>query len=493
MEAAQVDSSKKDGSQEAAAVMSVDDIAGSFDTTDRDAVIKALNSNPNLYQRVLDMTPEELDQLDEKLKNKAPQPPKSDDAPADADAQPPAAPAAPEAPADEDLTVSLKASDLGTYFTKGRSAQDAIRELVKGKKSADERINYLKNEQIPTIERQARTLNEELQKLKAENEELKKKVSTPAPAPAPQAPATGAAEEDLLSEEVDFFDPETQKKIMGTVKSIRDANKALKSELEALKTNPPKPAPAPSAPAPQPAVDERVMSEFEQIRMLQKNPETEGVFTTSVDAMDVEKQNVAFMEGLARQHGIANIFQANGMIRPDVITLVDRYYDSSNPDAKAIRDKAEAANVRPPNPEDLSALNLIYAIRDLRLKYMARNPITGAVEPIPYEEAHRLARATMPDLFARKPQASETRAAERESIRKGVEHRQQFAPEPKSASSAEMADVNKMTTTEFYRLMKKPTSELSPREIETLRQILAGPGQMSEDEINAYFSNSSGG
>lgn len=487
-EAAQIDSSKvvKDGAPQAdaAAAMSVSDVAGSFKNADRATVLKALDSNPNLYQRVLTMTPEELAQLDEQLKaNKTP-------SPEPAPVQTPASGAAPavQQPTEpeKELTITLKPSDLGTYLSNGRTAQEAIVELVKGKKNADDRIQFLKNDQIPSLEKQARTLAEANAKLQTDLDQLKKS-KPPVETPAPQASADSKATDIVIpnADDFDFYDPDQQKGIFDLLKKAKTKADTLAAEIAALKTaQPAAPAPQPQ-PAPQARADDPVTSEFEQIRLLQKDPDTGGIFSTNVDVMDVEKQNVAFMEALAQKNGLPGVFDANGQIIPAAATLLNRYYDAASPEGQIIRSTAESSGIKP--PEDLPALNKIYAIRNLRLKYKAENPITGKVEPIPYPEAHRMARFMMPELFAQST-SSDPRRSEREAIARGVEHRQQFAPDPKATSSTELAQQANMSLPEFKRLMAKDMKSYTPQEVDTLRTILRTHGKMSEAEINAYFT-----
>ena len=488
MEAAN-DSSVKDGSKEAAAVMSVSDVAGSISTTDREAVVKALDSNPDLYQRVLTMSAEELAQLDEQLKAKQTVPVK-DEPHANPEAPAPDKPAAEAGQAssaskdegEEELVVKLKPKDLGTYYSKGRSPQEAILELVKGKKNADDRIKYLKDDQMPALERMARTLSEENQALKTDLAKLTAEKEASAKKAAPEEPVT----DDVTlpnPEEIDFFDPDTQKNIVDKFKKIKEDNAALKSQIETLKKVPPAQSAAPKSEAVPQARNAEVENEFNEIRLLQRNPDTEGLFSTKVDVEAVEKQNIAFMESLARANGVNSIYDASGRINQATATLLDTYY-ANTPESQALRQASDAAGIKP--PEDLPALNRIYAIRSLRQQYYKPNVITGKVEPIPYEEAHRLARSVMPDLFAQKT-PSDIRNSEREAISRGVEQRSTFAPDPKSSSSSEMSMAANMNITEFMRLMKKDTKDYTPAEIDLLRKIYKDEGKMSDDEIESLL------
>jgi len=434
---------------------------------------------PSRIERILAMDEKQLTELERQFKAKRqagmPQ------APAPAPASAPAEPGAP-VPDDTEETITLKRSELGTYATKDRTLKDSILELIKGKKSADDVIEFHKTKRIPAMEKAGQQLALENQRLKTQVDELQKKVPA-----APAAPAAGDIVVPPLpsSEDVDFFDPAAKKKYLDGVAAHTEAlEKKHLAEVEALRN--PKPAPAPTAPAAAPQEDP-VQREYNEIDMLQSNPETAGIFKTKKPVAEVEKEYVAFVDNLAKINGIKEIYDAAGRFMPAVSTLINQYFDQNSADGKTLRTVMDAVKAMP--PEDIQSLFRIYNVRKVRNTYRKPNPVTHAVEPLPYEEAFALDRKLHPELYTTSstPTPQQQANGDQDAINRGLEHRQQFAPEVPSQLAVPITAHDDVSVEEFFRLMKKPLEEFNEGEETKLRKLMKTYAQMGDDEINSYF------
>lgn len=501
-DAAQVDSTKKtEGATDAPAAKSpVKEIAEKLKnanaSTERD--IRSLIEKDPAYTRILEMSDPELAELDALLKDTQPgiggeqspaQPQPSGTPPQAPQEQAAATPGTAAAP-EEELIVKVKPSDLGTYLT-GRTTSEAILEAIKGKKNADETIKFFKDKSIPALEKTISSMLSQNQQLKSELEDLKKKQETAPQGAAPAesekpgtAPVTDKGSLEI-PDEIDFYDPESQKKILSLMKGLRDQNSALAGEIKSLKTAPP---PTPQQPT-QGGIPDEVRSEYEQIRLLQQNPEHQGVFASKSDIEQLERNYVSWVEKLARISGIAGVFDASGRFLPEASNMVMSYMDQNSAAGQQLRMVAEQSGVTP--PDDLPALGKIYTVRNIRNQYAKRDP-SGVVVPISYEEAAKIAKSMQPELFTTASPRQSIQNAEREAISRGVERRQQFAPEVPAARGAQVDDVSQMQFAEFQRLMKKPRKDYSTQEVETVRKLLKDLAQFSDTEIEDWFKQPGG-
>jgi hypothetical protein len=515
-DAAKVDSTKKEGAPDAtAAVPTVKDIAETLKSANpgSEKDVRALiEQNPQKFAPLLSMNQNELEELDALLKETQlpsgdkPAAPAPEGKPADQQPSQGAAPAAPAAGAqatpDEELTIKVKKSDLGTYLT-GRTAEEAIHELIKGKRNADETIRFFKEKSMPTLEKTANSLMATNQALKAEVEELKKKQAPAPQGAAPAAPAVGTKPDgapapaalpnvDEFLKEVDLFDPESHKKVSEYLKTLASQNSALANEINQLKTAP-APQATPAGPQPQPqaqqGLPEEARSELEQIRLLQQNPEYSGVFSSKMDIEQLDRAYASWVERLGRHLGITNIYTPEGRFRPDIISTVTAYMDPASTEGQTIRNLVEQVNDKP--PEDLHVLSRIYRIRNIRNEY-ARRDSSGAVVPISYEEAARLARSLVPEIFTNTDPVL-ARQQERDAINRGAENRQKtFAPEVPAARAAQEPDVSQIQLEEFNILMKKPRKEYNAQENELVRKVMKDLAKMSDQEIEDWFKSPGG-
>ena len=496
-DASQVESTKKvEGAPDAPATLSPKDVAEKLKTADPGSPqdVKALIEKDPVYQQILSWDDKKLDELDALLRESQPQSNAAPDdkKPTGAAATPAATPqgsAAPAAEPEKEITISLKPSDLGTYLA-NRTPQEAVLELVKGKRNADETIKFYKEQSLPTLEKTAQSMFAQNQLLKKELEGLKKQ---PAGAGGPEGTKPTEPPKIAIPEipdDVDLFDPEQQKVLVGTLKALRDQNIALSSEITQMRSTPPAPQPQ-VAPAPQAiGLPDEVKSEYNQISLMQMNPEYKEVFSTKVPIEELERQYVAWVESLAKINGLTEIYDAKGRFVPRVSTLISQYLDPSSADGGKLRTVAEQSGAKP--PEDISTLSRIYAVRNVRNQYSRRDE-SGVVVSISYEEAARIAKSLTPELFtiSSSPSTSPS-TSEREAIARGVERRSQFAVEVPAARGAQVDEISNMDFNEFQRLMKKPRVEYTTQEAETVRRLLKELASFSDKEVEDWFKQPGG-
>jgi CO/xanthine dehydrogenase Mo-binding subunit len=163
--------------------------------------------------------------------------------------------------------------------------------------------------------------------------------------------------------------------------------------------------------------------------------------------------------------------------------------DPASTEGQTIRNLVEQVNDKP--PEDLHVLSRIYRIRNIRNEY-ARRDSSGAVVPISYEEAARLARSLVPEIFTNTDPVL-ARQQERDAINRGAENRQKtFAPEVPAARAAQEPDVSQIQLEEFNILMKKPRKEYNAQENELVRKVMKDLAKMSDQEIEDWFKSPGG-
>ena len=447
-----------------------------------DSIKQAIDklSDPSRIEKILAMDEAQLTELERQFKAKKTQS-SVGTAPSGTPAPAPAGTAGAPAPDDTEETITLKRSELGTYAVKDRSTKDAILELIKGKKQADEVIDFHKNKRIPAMEKAGQQLATENQRLKKELDEIRAK--TPA---APAAPAAGAIEVPPLpsAEEVDFFDPAQKKKYQDGVQAhVAALEKKRLADIEALRNPPPPAAPA----APVAPVEDPVQREFQEIDLFQANPETGGIFKTKKPVAEVEKDYVAFVGNLAMVNGIKDLYDAAGRFMPAVTALINQYFDQSSEAGKTVRAVMDAAKIAP--PEDIQALFRIYNIRKVRSNYQRPNPATHTVEPLPYEEAFALDRKLHPELYtvSGTPTPQQQSAGADAAIQRGIEQRSQFAPEVPANLGVPITAHEDVSVEEFFRLMKKPLGDVTEQEETRLRKLMKSYAKMDDNEINDYF------
>jgi hypothetical protein len=449
----------------------------------REAIDKS--SNPGLYEELINMSDDQLAEVERQFaeqtgKSSTGTPQAGTPSPA---AAPAAAPGAPAPDDDREETITLKRSELGTYASKDRSTKDAILELIKGKKKADEVIDYTNKKRIPAMEKVGAQLVAENSRLKQELEGFKVR--------APAAPAAPAAADSIVIpavpnvDEYDMFDPASKQAYNDALKARDDAiTKRHQAEVEALRI----PKPPAAQPEQTSGITDAVEREYNEIDLFQANPETEGIFITKKPVGDVEKDYISFVDNLAKLHKIGAVYDAAGRFMPAVSTLIGQYFNQESEEGKTVRAAAEAAGLKA--PEDIQPLFRIYSIRNIRSQYQRPNKITGAVEPISYEEAFELDRKLHPDAYKASgtPQSQAPAGTASSAIERGVQHRQQFAPEVPATMGVPVQAHESVAVEEFFRLMKKPMGSYSPEEETRLRGLMKSEAKMDDEEINAYFT-----
>ena len=414
----------------------------------------------------------------------------------------PSAPAAPGTPApgeeDKEETITLKRSDLGTYAAKNRPLKEAILELKKGKQEADDIITYNKEKRIPAMEKLGQTLVLENQRLSNEVTQLRAKVAPAAPA----APAPVDVPAAPNVDDFDMFDPDQKKKYQDALAAHETGlTKKHQAEIDALR-NPP-PPPASPAPAPAGTLPPAVVREYEEVDLFQANPETRGLFKTDKPVADVEKDYLSFVGNIARLKGITTIYDAAGRFMPDVSKHINDYFNPETPAGKALRTETEAAHIAPVNPKDLQTLFRIYDVRRVRMEHQRENPVTHVVEPISYDQAFDTDRRLHPEKYAASPAAPAAPGAAPaapgqpgapaapSALERGIQQRQQYAPEVPATSAVPIQEHQTTSVDEFFRLMRKPIDTYTPEEVTRLRSLMKSEAKMADDEIDAWFKRPS--
>jgi hypothetical protein len=405
----------------------------------------------------------------------------TDDQPALASGQPGAA-AAPAAETniadDKEVSITIKPSDLGTY-AKGRSSlQEAIQELVKGKQEADKTIEFYKSHKIPTIEKTLTSAVAQVETLQRELAALKQG------APAPGKPGEKAAEVEMptmpeLPDEIDFLDPDHQKTVSDYLKSVPNLVKALTSQIQSVRSE----ASAGVESVRRTADRAPVNSEYDEIRLLQANPETEGLLSTKTDIEQLDTEYYNFVKNMASLSGIQQVVDNSGNWTEQTRKALAFFMDQESVEGKAIREACVANNVK--LPEEYPILSRIYQARGLRQKYLTRSG-DGSSVPISYDEAFKLLRAQNPSITPGKTKV-QLAVEEQERLAAAQKNRDKFSKEPRSTDGAQPNSLTDLTAQKFADLVRKDRKTYTPAEKEFVTNVLRDEAKMSDAEITSWF------
>jgi hypothetical protein len=400
--------------------------------------------------------------------------------------QPPAPQGAPPASApepEEEVTVKLRRSELSTYAPKDRSTADSIREMIKGFPKKDETINYYKNVVVSDFQKKLDAATQENLSLKKalekfEADEKARKAAQPAAAPTPEQPKPEDIKIPELPAELDFYNEDHQKLLSQTLAALTKANAAMMAKLSAPAA-PAAPEQAPAQPqAAQQVANPSANDEFNEIRMLQANPEYASLLRTKTDIAQLDGEYVQFVEKVAGLAGIKNVYSATGDLTNEARAPLAAYFNPGDPSHEQVVKIAEAASVKP--PEEIDKLFRIYTIREHR-------PVrsgTGRVV-VPYETAATIAMAKRPDVFKVSDPVQNNLSLEQRRAA-AVDSMSKKAREVPTGAGGELNDPNFILAEAAKVITSKPLTELLPAEKELVKAAMRIEGA-SEAEITARF------
>ncbi len=427
-----------------------------------------LNSDPSILEKIEALDSKTIDEIIEaQTKNS------QDRASGRAPLPKPAEGAAPAQPAsdDDEVTVKLKRSELGSYAT-GRSPEDAVREMAKGYRIKDKLIDHFKHERIPSLAKLAEESTARIKALEEENAKLKEAVKPPEPTP---------REEEVvippLPENLDFFNEEHQKAIVAH-------NQALAKRIAQL-SKPAEPTPAPAAapaaaPAPTPAPqatggqDAAVQEEFNEIRTLQINPQFSQYISTNADIEVLNAQYSQFIENLSRLCGINDVYTVTGDLTKATADVVKAYFNQNDVNGQRIKEAADKASIKPPEETDM--LRRIYLIRECSFDRK-----TGARYPL--DAAAHIAKSKYPQDFADKPSKT---LENRVRLENALDQRKAHATEIPTQQGGTPLDDEAVIRESLKLVEEKGFAEMTDGEIEIFKTGLAKQG-MPQEEINKYY------
>jgi len=420
-------------------------------------------------------------------------------------------PDAPQQPSFAEVKVKIDPSHLGTY-AKNRSIEDAVAEAVKGNAEKDRMIGFLRNEKIPQQEQRISELAQRERTLRQEFEDYKKRhgvAPQATPAAQPQAaPAKQPAkielpeipEEPMPPDGPDFLDDEKRADYLKKVRERNDALakrqkgleqlfaqsqqavNSLTGEITQLKEGVAKTQARVTERDTMDAYDANTRNEFAEIdRMRDSNREVFGEPARPTSQIEADWR--AFLKDLAMVSGIpGSIYSEGTTLKPELLQKLDLYDRPDTADGKALRDACDTRAIRP--PEDVDALNRVYAVRAVRNKYQVKDA-EGNLVPIPYDEALRLSglqplqkRQPAPTPQAQSPQTPPTASSKLQQNvdlsnrrQSAVEKQAQFAKEPPLNGGASNLDVNSPAFQDrFKKAWSKKPAQWDEYDKEVLRR-----------------------
>lgn len=378
-----------------------------------------------------------------------------------------------EAVGEEDKPVMMTVRP--SWLKAGSSQYKDVEAMSKGVAEKDRYIEQLKTARADLETRLGKTTTEYQQSL-AQLNELKKggkggKIVVPDLGKLPELP-------ELTDD--DLFD-ENKRKAYLTAAKERDSmlHKAIESMQKQVETVKPDPEPAPAtsgAQQNQPAAPQAhaydPSVEFNEIEQFRKSPGLEKLFGGDRDIRDIESDYISFMEKLG---GIANVsvYDDAGRFTQSIRDAFQLYQNPTTETGKKFRDLCEAKSFR--LPEEMPVLERVYAVR--RVRNSMRTPDGN---PIPYIDAYHLAKSKTPDVF-NETDPRDVLVKQHEAEERAVQSRQRFAKET-PASAASGSDYGEMSIAQFDRLVKKPVSQYTPKEMEMYVGVLKSKG-MTDEEI----------
>ncbi|MDD5394929.1 MAG: hypothetical protein PHE17_18075 [Thiothrix sp.] len=386
---------------------------------------------------------------------------------------PPAAPGTPAQPgtedAEEEVHIKLRRKDLGDYAPKDRTMADAIREMVKGYPIKDQTIKILKDHQLPSLRQTIEASSVRTKALEEDNARLKAELEKRAAQPQP--PAQPVAEEIVIPKRPENYDPfnEEHQKIM----AARDEafEKILTAKKEAAQPQPPAPPATPQS-APRQEIDQAVQNEFNEIRMLQVNPQFANQLLTKTDIETLNAQYSDFVEKLAGLCGIRDIYTTSGNLTKPVNDVVLSYFNPS--DTTGMKARAEQANVKP--PEEMDALRRIYLVKEC-----TRVRKDGKFVEIPYDVAATIAKSRYPEFF-NDANPLQQAVSDRQKFEAALDQRRGKAVEVPAGQGAGQMDDDQLATQALEIMNRKSYAEMTDGEVEILKQAMRKE-HYSEEEI----------
>jgi len=344
-------------------------------------------------------------------------------------------------PDDEEITVKVRKSTLGSY-AKNRTPEEAVVELARGKSESDKTIDFLKNHKLPGVEEENINLRAQTLTLKQELEAYKKKKDA-APAAKPVEVALPADLENL-----DLLDPDAQKKVMDTLKqfsaalkSTQEQNQALKSELDGLKTDVTSANERTNARETEESLRNKVASDLSEIDTIRRqNPD---LFVSQRPYEAIQGDYVAFVDDLCLIAGVKGpVRDDKGEFTPEARAAYALYHDAEK--GKELKEKCDKEGVA--LPEDFADMMRMHEIRTQKVRII--NSATGRIEehPLPLEDAVK--------QYKKQNELSPDKAR-LEGVKKGhdaynkaVEKRAQFAKEIRASQGASPVDLSAVTAAE---------------------------------------------
>lgn len=419
--------------------------------------------NPELTKQLL----ADLDALDASGANKEVQLEGIPDGSAGAVVDQPAAGEQKKQDGDDVVTVRVSKKVLGTYAD--------VEAMAKGVSEKDRYITFLKNDKLPTLEREAEKLRIEAEQLRKERDELAKQQAAAA------AAKSGSLKDD--SGEVSFEIGDIPERPQGDdwydsdkrdawVKAVEEQNKKARAAIEAIKASKAAPAPAPKAEsqattppaASKAAADARAAEikrqylELEEVRLA--HPEVFGSGGRSVEEM--ERDYIGFLGGLAKAVGLQSAYGQDSMVREEVFKALERYQGESEESAR-FREILAASQVAA--PADMPTLMQVYAVREERRRL--RNADGSQISA---EEALTLARTKHSDLFNARRAAADVAAENRQ---KALADAAAATPEAPVKSGGGPMTLQQGSDAEVFRLMRKPSEQYTMAEKAFLKNELA--------------------
>ncbi len=441
-----------------------------------EVIEKRTGKTPGDIQRMNDT---EISELIGSLNNAKPAP-----AAQSADGSPAAPGAAPQEPAaDEEETVTIKRSELGTFAT-GRSIREAVLEKLKGKDEADKTIAFFKQDRVPNLERRATSAEAEALTLSNENKSLKKQLEEYEAKlkAAPQTPAAPSGDSGIeipdIPEDLDFFDPDHQEKVKKVLKLVTQKARPVETPAAAPEVKPPeaqKTEEKPFVPA------EPEVNPFDEIRRLQANPEYAEFFGTKTDIEKINEDYYRFTLALATTCGIKDAYK-DGELTPEAQSAINDYFNPKSERGDLLRNQAREKNFAP--PEELPALQRAILFHKERSKKVLGPD--GKAVPISEVDAVTYVKARFPHLFTKKPDPVSSRIEDLEARGRAVENRSNYAKEVPPQVGAEVNDIDKLPMAEYERLYKKNRKDYTPQEVEIWKKILLKAG-FTEKQAEDYF------
>lgn len=395
---------------------------------------------------------------------------------------------APEVPAKKKVTLEVDDDMLGTYAT-GREADAAVLEALKGNKEKDKTINFLKDEKLPSLERELQEARQSAQSLKKQIEEFEKKKAetqthkAEVAAKLPEMPEFGD-DDDLIT------DPKAQQKLLKAVKGMKDFRAyaeglerqiaETKAALESVKTE---------------SVSTRqLQDEFSELdRTIQQNQDLLGK-ARGFKAM--QDDYIQFMDNLRTVSGImAPLMDEKGAFSKEVQDQFTLFH-SDTEDGKALKAKCAERNVA--LPDDFEALTKAYAIRQIRTSHFEAGP-DGNPVPISYAKAAKLYAIDNPPKA--KPAAeAETKTEEPEKKQvtmSDIEKKQKAAAALAATkdlpADSGAVDIDNYPTAKFLALLEKPRAQWTDFDINLFKRVAmakqaTNPDVITDEWINSYLN-----